>query len=109
MQIKKGDTVQVISGNERAQRSRGKVLSVLREARRVQVEGLRQVKRHLRRGRTTQAPEGGILTRSGTIELSNVMLVCPKCDKPTRVAKKRLADGRNARACKRCSAVIDET
>ncbi len=109
MHIKKGDTVQVISGNERVPKSRGKVLGlILGERPRIQVEGIRQVKRHLKRGRTQSAMEGGILTRWGTIAISNVMLVCPKCDKPTRVAKKKLADGRNARACKRCNGVIDE-
>jgi len=109
MNIRKGDTVQVISGNERSQKGRGKVLTVHQADLRVQVEGLRQVKRHLRRGRSQQTPEGGILTRAGTIALSNVMLVCPKCDKPTRVARKKLPSGLNARSCKRCGAQIDET
>jgi large subunit ribosomal protein L24 len=108
MNIRKGDTVQVISGNERAQKGRGKVLAVFRDDLRVEVEGLRQIKRHLRRGRSQQTPEGGILTRAGSIALSNVMLVCPKCDKPTRVARKKLASGLNARACKQCGAQIDE-
>ncbi len=109
MHIRKGDTVQVVSGNERSQKGRGKVLAVHRDELRVEVEGLRQIKRHLRRGRSQSNPEGGILTRAGTIALSNVMLVCPKCDKPTRVAKKKMPDGLNARACKRCGAQIDET
>ena len=107
MQLKKGDTVQVISGNERSQKARGKVLEVLREKGRVQVDGLRQVKRHMRRGRTQATPEGGILTKWGTIALSNVMLVCPKCDKPTRVARRVQPTGKSARVCKRCSEVID--
>ena len=97
--LRKGDTVQVISGNERAQKGRGKVLSVDHVRDRVEVDGLRQIKRHLKRGRSQTAPEGGILTRWGTIALSNVMLVCPKCDKPTRLAHKRLASGKNSRAC----------
>jgi large subunit ribosomal protein L24 len=108
MNIRKGDTVQVISGNERSQKGRGKVLGVNMQDLRIQVEGLRPVKRHLRRGRSQQTPEGGILTKAGTIALSNVMLVCPKCDKPTRVASKKTPNGFNARSCKRCGAQIDE-
>ncbi len=108
MLLKKGDTVQVISGNERSQKGQGKVLSMHRDATRVQVEGLRPIKRHLRRGRSQQNPEGGILSRWGTIAIANVMLICPKCKKPTRIGKKKLADGTNARACKRCGALIDE-
>lgn len=85
--LKVGDTIQVISGSERSEKTpatkRGKVLKVDREAGRVTVEGLRLVKRHMRK--TPQSPEGGIIEKPGTIALSNVQVVCAKCDKPTRV------------------------
>ena len=106
--IKVGDTVQVIAGAERSEKTpatkRGKVLKIDREAQRVTVEGLRLVKRHLRK--TPQQPEGGIVEKPGTIQLSDVQVVCAKCDKPTRVGIR--ADGENKkRFCKNCDALID--
>jgi len=106
--IKVGDTVQVIAGAERSEKTlatkRGKVLKIDREAQRVTVEGLRLVKRHLRK--TPQQPEGGIVEKPGTIQLSDVQVVCAKCDKPTRVGIR--ADGeKKKRFCKNCDALID--
>jgi large subunit ribosomal protein L24 len=106
--LKVGDTVQVISGAERSEKSpaskRGKVLKIDREAERVTVEGVRMVKRHTRK--TAQAPEGGIIEKAGTVALSNVQVVCTKCDKPTRVGIR--ADGdKKKRFCKNCDALID--
>ncbi len=106
--LKVGDTVQVIAGAERSEKTpatkRGKVLKIDREAQRVTVEGLRLVKRHLRK--TPQQPEGGILEKPGTINISDVQVVCAKCDKPTRVGIR--ADGdKKKRFCKSCDALID--
>jgi len=106
--LKVGDTVQVISGGERSEKTpatkRGKVLKVDREAGRVTVEGLRLVKRHTKK--SPQNPEGGIVEKPGTIALSNVQVVCAKCDKPTRVGIR--ADGdKKKRFCKNCDALID--
>jgi large subunit ribosomal protein L24 len=106
--LKVGDTVQVIAGAERSEKTpatkRGKVLKIDREAQRVTVEGVRLVKRHLRK--TPQQPEGGIVEKPGTIQLSDVQLVCAKCDKPTRVGIR--ADGeKKKRFCKNCDALID--
>jgi len=106
--LKVGDTVQVIAGAERSEKTlatkRGKVLKIDRDAQRVTVEGLRLVKRHLRK--TPQQPEGGIVEKPGTIQLSDVQLVCAKCDKPTRVGIR--ADGeKKKRFCKNCDALID--
>ena len=68
------------------------------------VEGVRMVKRHTRK--TAQAPEGGIIEKAGTVALSNVQVVCTKCDKPTRVGIR--ADGdKKKRFCKNCDALID--
>lgn len=106
--LKVGDTVEVITGKERsaatAAAKRGKILAIDREAERVQVEGLRLVKRHMKR--TAQNPEGGIVEKPGTIALSNVALVCPKCDKASRVGT-RMEGDKKKRFCKKCDAAID--
>jgi large subunit ribosomal protein L24 len=105
--LKVGDTVQVMSGAERsASTSRGKIIEIDREALRVRVEGLRVVKRHVKKGRDRANPDGGIVEKPGTIALSNVALVCPKCDKPTRTGT-RDVDGKKKRFCKKCDAVIE--
>ena len=71
--IRKGDVVKVIAGKEKGKQ--GKVLEVLRAAGRVRVEKLMTVKRHVKKGRSQTNPEGGIVEKSGTIALSNVMVV----------------------------------
>jgi large subunit ribosomal protein L24 len=71
--IRKGDTVQVITGKEKGKS--GKVLEVLREAGRVRVEKLMTVKRHMKKGRSQANPDGGIVEKTGTIAISNVMVV----------------------------------
>jgi large subunit ribosomal protein L24 len=105
--LKVGDTVQVTSGAERSQKNnRGKILEIDRAARRVLVEGLRLVKRHIGKGRDRANPDGGIVEKPGSIELSNISLVCPKCDKATRVGIR--AEGeKKKRFCKQCEATID--
>jgi large subunit ribosomal protein L24 len=105
--IKVGDTVQVMSGAERSLKTnRGKILSIDKEAKRVRVEGLRLVKRHIKKGRDRANPEGGIVESAGSIALSAVSLVCPKCDKPTRVGA-RVEGGKKVRVCKQCDKTID--
>jgi len=71
--IRKGDTVKVIAGKEKGKS--GKVLEVLREKGRVRVEKLMTVKRHLKKGRSQANAEGGIIEKTGTIAISNVMVV----------------------------------
>ncbi len=93
----------VTAGKERGKR--GKVLRVLPAGGRAIVEKLNMIKRHQRP--TQKLRQGGIIEREGTIPLSNVMVVCPKCDRPTRIGVQVLADGRKVRVCKRCSEMID--
>jgi large subunit ribosomal protein L24 len=118
MHIKKGDTVQLMKGKEAAQlrgtdkKPRGKVLEVLREKQRVRVEGLRIVKKHLKRGRNPKNPEGGRIEQVGTIALANVQLVCPRCDKPTRIGVRPVEVGgargvQTVRFCRKCKELID--
>ena len=100
--LKKGDTVLVIAGKERGKT--GKLLRVLAEKNRATVERLNMVKRH-RKGRSAQT-SGGIVEKDAALHLSNLMLVCDRCNKPTRIGAKRLENGEVARRCHRCGEVI---
>ena len=103
MNIRKDDTVQIISGNDKGKR--GRVLSVVRDKDRVIVEGIRMMKRHVRPNR--QNPQGGIIEREASIHVSNLMLVCPNSDQPTRIRKRELDDGRHVRISVRSGEMID--
>ena len=118
MQIKKGDTVQLMKGKEAAQKRgtgskpRGKVLEVLKDEGRVRVEGLRVVTKHLKAGRSQQNQAGGRIENIGSIALANVQLVCPHCNQPTRIGARAIDAGgdkgvKNARVCKKCKELID--
>jgi large subunit ribosomal protein L24 len=102
--VRRGDTVGVIAGRERGKR--GKVLRVLMDKGRVLVEHVNMVKKHQRP--TQKLRQGGIIEREGALALSNVLLVCGRCDKPARTGIKILADGRKVRTCKRCGEAIDK-
>ena len=102
--VRRGDTVGVIAGRERGKR--GKVLRVLTDKNRVVVEHVNMVKKHQRP--TQKLRQGGIIEREGPLALSNVLLVCARCDKPARTGIKLLADGRKVRTCKRCGESIDK-
>ena len=103
VKIKKGDTVYVAAGRNRGKT--GKVLKVVPEKGHVLVERLNMMKRH-RKPRGAQAP-GGIVEREAPIDLSNVRLLCDKCNRPTRVGRKLLEDGRSVRFCRKCDEQID--
>jgi large subunit ribosomal protein L24 len=102
MKIKKGDRVKVIAG-----RSKGKigdVLRVLPSEDRVVVAGVNVIKRHTKPGRTEQ---GGIIEREAAIHVSNVALLDPKSDKPTKVGFKFLEDGRKVRFARASGETFD--
>lgn len=103
VKIKKGDTVQVITGKDLGKK--GKVLKVDPASKRVVVEGINRVKKHQKPSRTL--PQGGILQIESPLNISNVMLVCTKCQEPTRVGRKVLDNGEKVRTCKKCGEVID--
>ena len=103
MHIRRGDTVIVLSGKDRG--LRGKVTRSLPGEGRAVVEGVNKVKRHTKP--SLQSPQSGIITKEAPLSASNLMLVCPHCHKPTRVAHKIQDDGSRARTCKRCGAGID--
>ena len=101
--VRRGDTVGVIAGSERGKR--GKVLRVLPDEGRVLVEHVNMIKKHQRP--TQKLRQGGIIEREGPLPLSNVLVVCPRCDKPSRLGAKILGDGRKVRTCRRCGESID--
>jgi large subunit ribosomal protein L24 len=108
MKIRKGDTVEVISGRDQDKGQRGEVIRVLPDEHRVVVQGVNLHKKHQRQvqtqGRRSLSP--GIIEFEAPMDISNVMLVCPSCKKPTRVAIQR--EGENVqRMCKECKALFD--
>lgn len=106
--IRKGDTVEVITGREVDRGKRGEVMQVILKEGRVKVQGVNMRKKHQRQtqkeGRTLAA---GIIEFEAKLELSNVMLVCPKCNEATRVGVEREEDGTLHRVCKKCKKQID--
>jgi large subunit ribosomal protein L24 len=103
--IKTDDTVEVIAGKDKGER--GKVVSVVNKDNRVVVEGVNILKKHQKAQQAgRQQVQAQILEFEGPIHLSNVMLVCPNCDKPTRVGFRFTDDGRKTRFCKKCNSNI---
>ena len=102
--VRKGDTVMVVAGKERGKK--GKVLRVIPEKGRVVVERINMIKKHQRP--TQKVRQGGIIEREGSIHLSNVMLVDPGSDKPTRVGMKALSDGKKVRVARRSGEMLDK-
>ena len=102
--VRRGDTVAVIAGRERGKR--GKVLRVLPEAGRVVVEKVNMMKKHQKP--TQKLRQGGIIEREAALALSNVLLVCGRCNQPSRAGIKVLGDGRKVRVCRRCGETIDK-
>ncbi|KPL84089.1 50S ribosomal protein L24 [Thermanaerothrix daxensis] len=109
VKIRKGDTVEVISGRREDKGKRGEVIRVLPKEARVVVQGVNIRTKHQRQvqaqGRTISP---GRVRFEAPVHISNVMLVCPKCGKATRVGISRGEDGKARRVCKKCQALIDE-
>jgi large subunit ribosomal protein L24 len=102
--VRKGDTVVVVAGKERGKK--GKVLRVIPEKGRVVVERINMIKKHQKP--TQKIRQGGIIEREGAIHLSNVMLVDPGSNKPTRVGMKALSDGKKVRVARRSGEMLDK-
>ncbi len=98
MQIKVDDTVEVIAGNDRGMK--GRVLVVYHKTDRVLVEGVNLVYKHMRRSQKN--PQGGRLSKEMPIRASNVMVVCHKCDRRSRLGLRYNKDGSKERFCKKC-------
>ncbi len=101
--IRKEDTVEVIAGKEKGKR--GRVLTVNKDKNSVLIEKINIIKKHMKPSK--KYSQGGIIEKEAPIHLSNVMLFCPKCGKPTKVAVTSLGGGEKSRACKKCKEVID--
>jgi large subunit ribosomal protein L24 len=102
--VRRGDTVIVVAGKDKGKR--GKVLRVIPEKSRVVVERINLIKKHQRP--TQKLRQGGIIEREGSIHLSNVMLVDPTSDKPTRVGMRALAEGKKVRVARKSGEIIDK-
>lgn len=100
--LKKGDTVKVTVGKEKGKT--GKIMKIISDEKKVVIEKLNFVKKH-------QKPDakgkGGIVEKEGPLRMSNVMLLCSKCDRGVRVGYKILDDGKKVRICKKCREVLD--
>jgi len=107
MHIRVDDIVEVISGEDRGRggdHARGRVLKVLRDEAKVIVEGMNRVYRHVKRSQRNL--QGGRLSKEMPISISNVLLVCSSCGKPTRTGARYKNDGSKERYCKKCKAGI---
>jgi len=103
LHIRKNDSVMVIAGRERGKT--GKVLKVIVHENRALIERVNLMKRHARARGPQQT--GGILEREAPIHISNLMVMCDKCNAPVRVGRKILTDGAKVRVCRHCGEALD--
>ena len=110
MRVKKNDRVLILAGNYEGKQ--GKVLKVFPRDSKVIVEGVNFIKRHTRPSQ--QNPQGGIVEKEAPVHISNVMVVCPKCNAPSRMGHQEMNDeSRNriyrVRVCKKCGEMLTES
>ena len=103
MRLHTEDNIMVIKGRDRGKQ--GRVTQVFNKENKVMVEGMNIVSRHTKA--TGGVRQAGIIQKEMPMRVSNVMLVCPGCAKPTRIGYRFLADGTKARICKKCEEVIE--
>ena len=101
--IRKNDLVEVIAGKEKGKT--GKVMQVFPKKDRVLVEKVNFIKRHSRPSAKTR--QGGIIQKEAQIHVTNVLLICPKCNKGKRMGSKKQDDGKKALVCKSCGELIE--
>ena len=101
--VKKGDTVMIIAGKEKGKS--GKILKVIPKKESVIVEKVNFIKRHQRPGGPSR--QGGILEREGPVHISNIKIVCSKCNNAVRIKKLFLEDGKKVRVCTNCDEILD--
>jgi len=100
--IKKNDTVKILSGRDRGKT--GKILFIWPDKNKALIQGRNLVKKHQRK--TKEDQQGGVIQKESPIDVSNLMLVCQKCSKSTRVGFSALSDGTKVRLCKKCKELI---
>ena len=103
--IKKNDLVYILVGKDRGKT--GKVLKVFTDTSRAIVEGLNFINKHTRPNPQKNV-KGGILPKESPIHISNLMVVCKRCNKHARVGHSHMPDGRKVRVCKNCNELLDE-
>lgn len=104
MSVRRGDKVLVLTGKDKGKK--GKVISTSPRLGRVKVEGVNIIKKHAKP--TRRVPQGGIREMEAEFPASRVMVICPACNKPTRVSKKVLPDKSRVRTCKKCDESLDK-
>ncbi len=104
LEIKKGDMVVVLSGNDKGKK--GKVIRTIPSERKVVVEGINMQTHFLKP--TKEMPQGKITQREGSIAVNKIMVVCPHCHEATRISHKILENGKSVRVCQNCHEVIDK-
>ncbi len=102
MHLKVNDQVEITTGDDRG--TRGKILKVLRDEGKVLVEGVNRVYKHVRRSQKN--PQGGRLSKEMPVQWSNVLLVCPACNRAARTGAKLQEDGSKVRVCKKCKSAV---
>ena len=108
VKIRKGDTVEIISGRRIDKGKRGEVIKVSPDSQRAVVQGINFQKKHQSQVQTQgRTINPGIIEFEGSIHISNIMLVCPKCKQPTRVGLHRDENGVQQRMCKKCEALFN--
>jgi large subunit ribosomal protein L24 len=108
IRLKKGDSVVVLSGKDKGKQ--GKIIEMIPDEGRVIVDGVNVVTKHQRPGKATRATpktQTGLMHMPAPVKLGKVMLVCPKCSKPTRVGAGSTNDGTKTRRCSKCHELID--
>ena len=101
--VKTGDEVLVLSGKDRGKT--GVILHMIPEKDRAIVEGINMIIKHMRR--TSPQEQSGRIEREGTIHVSNLKLICPRCNQPTRTSRRKLETGFRVRICKKCEEVTE--
>lgn len=102
--IKREDQVKVLTGKEVGKT--GKVLKIIPEKQRAIVEGINFIKKSERPSKKMQ--KGGIIEKEAPVHLSNLMVICKHCNRPTRTGRKKVDDGFSVRVCKKCGEIIDK-
>jgi large subunit ribosomal protein L24 len=103
MKIHKDDTVLVIAGKDKGKK--GKVRFAYPRKQKLIVEGINFIKKHSKAKKS--ARQAGIIDLEAPLDVSNVMLICSKCNKPARIGYKKLEDGRTVRFCRACREVVE--
>jgi large subunit ribosomal protein L24 len=104
MHVHRDDTVLVLAGKDRGKK--GRVIRVFPKGQKALVEKINMVKRHMRP--TQEMPQGGIVEKESQIHLSNLQVICRKCEKPTRIGVRILQNKQKVRACKKCGEILDK-